>query len=104
MPKVPKISKTKTVEFPLKQIVQVRWRDASTMSAWHGLDEFHEHEPANCQSVGYLLKIDKGKLILMQTISEDGQGNCGIAIPKDWVINIKALGNKVAAKRRKVKK
>lgn len=78
--------------FPLNTRLEVRWADASTQSGWNTIEEYLDHGPAECVSMGYLLSHDKTSILLTQTQSVDGQANQALAIPSPWVLKIEPIG------------
>lgn len=54
------------------KLVLVKWVDAVTMGhGWRSQDEIAKTQPTLCQSVGWVLKQTKQKLILVSTIEGD---------------------------------
>ena len=68
----------------------VLWNDAS-FSAGNWLENGTELELSITESVGFLIKKDKHKIILAQNRNKDSVGQL-IAIPKKWIKNIVKLG------------
>lgn len=87
--------------FALNQIVEVRWQDASTRSAWGSVEEYSTHGVAECISVGYLLKHGSDKLLIVQTQADDEACNSAIAIPATWVRSIRLLTPKPSTKQKR---
>lgn len=90
-------------KFALVHLVEVHWQDASTRSCWGAFEEYLEHAPVNCVSVGYLLKRDKEHILLAQTQSDDHQCNSAIAIPSKWLKSIRVIAT-TKPKRKQAKK
>lgn len=98
------MSKSSDTTFALKQIVEVRWQDASTRSMWGSAEEYASHGVAECISVGYLLRNGKDKIVVVQTQADDAACNSAIAIPASWIRSIRLLTPKPPTKRKQSKK
>lgn len=72
--------------------VEVLWNDASTKGGWDTVSEYARHSPAQCSSMGYILKRTKKELILVMTKTLDNK-DCmqGIAIPAKWIRKVRTL-------------
>ena len=79
------------VKLPLTKIVEVRWRDACTMSGWREAVKYMEHTPMDITTAGYLLKDTKSAITIVQSQSADGDFNDCITVPKDWVIKMRVI-------------
>ena len=78
-------------DYPLVIITCSDWTsDASCVS----ISKAEKMEPAQCTSVGYLLRKTKNKIIIFSSWSEDEDGIevAGVeSIPKPWVKEIKHI-------------
>ena len=91
-------------KFALTHLVEVHWQDASTRSCWGAFEEYLEHGPVNCISVGYLLQRNKKHILLAQTQSDDHQCNSAIAIPAKWLRSIRVINKPKQRKSKKASK
>jgi hypothetical protein len=92
--KIQKRAKNENMQIP---IVEVTWNDAGSSHGWtsdHGYEAFCEDE-ITVKTLGFLMQMDKNKVVVSQNISEDssngGLGNI-MRIPTKMVVNIRNLG------------
>lgn len=71
-------------------IVLVEWIDSASNDYWESLD-INELSPIKCTSVGYLIEENVGYILLAQSINEEKQACCRIAIPRDCIQTIKTI-------------
>ena len=88
-------------KFPLGSIVEIFWRDASSRSGWATLEEYSQHGPAVCTTVGYLMRNSQHDVLVAQTQSDDQQALSGMSIPKEWCVSLKLIGRANAKQKAK---
>ena len=78
-----------------KPLGLVTWYDAKDgQTGWHSLEDIQKERLAMCHSVGWLMRKDEKKTIIMADYSEfdgDNEGGRHIAIPTGWVRTITYL-------------
>ena len=72
-------------------IVEVEWRDSVSRGRWSTREDYSKETPANCTSVGYLLKSDREKVIIVQSTEEKSYVLDSITIPRSCVQAIRKL-------------
>ena len=80
------------MDFPLRTLVEVTWRDACTKNGWKDIDDYREHRPVMCRTAGYLLVRNREVTVIAFTQSEGGTNadlNQSIAIPTSWILKLK---------------
>lgn len=71
--------------------VHVTWRDASTWTGWQPVKDADSHMPADCQTIGFLIRYSKKMVSLCHSINEYGKmGDC-LTIPREWVQRVKRV-------------
>lgn len=93
-----------TLKYPLDTMVRVMWKDASTRGLWDPIEYYFEHGPANCISIGYVVRHTKDDILLAHTMSTDEQLNGAISIPSVWIQEVDVLVPKRSTKRHVNKK
>lgn len=67
-------------------IYLVVWRDAYAKTGWHEKDIIEALAPARIHTVGFLVKKDKEKIVLVGSWDfNECNGGFPIAIPKGWI-------------------
>lgn len=93
--KVKKLPKRNRKNFPHK-LVMVWWEDIVSDSSWNDIVDIQKSETAVCCSVGWLVREDTNKIILMADFSfesneEVKQGGSSTVIPTKNILKIKKL-------------
>ena len=69
------------MKYPLVTVV---WDDACSRTGWQPADSV-DPTPKRCSSSGYLVKRTKDAVVLMGTVTADGDACNGIVIPRTMV-------------------
>ncbi len=77
-----------TERFP---IVEVTWADSCSLYGWKSLKDYKEDTLVKCKSVGYLIDKSKGRISILQSLTESGGASDSIMIPKNCVQKITVL-------------
>jgi hypothetical protein len=74
------------------QPVLVEWRDCMAVAGWHSQTEARNAQLTTVRSVGFLLKADRHRLVLAQSLGDE-TGDVGevVTIPRGAVSTIKGL-------------
>lgn len=67
--------------YPLVKIV---WRDATSTSGWHSIEEAVRLQPARVESVGWLIASTSERIVLAHGLEED-EAIGVMVIPRGWV-------------------
>ena len=70
--------------------VEINWVDSNVTHGWQ-MDGELPCSLATCESLGYIKDEDNDKLVLVQTISNEGACMGVLAIPKGCIKSIKEL-------------
>jgi len=70
------------------KIVLVKWEDSASASGWTDEDDL---APAECETVGYLLKKNKDRVVVVQSTSDIAHYDNRFAIPRGCIKSIKEL-------------
>jgi hypothetical protein len=75
-----------------RKIVAVMWRDAQTgPDGWIPIGEVRTYGLSTCVTAGFLVRQDRKRLIIAQSLSENGRLNGTIMIPARSVVKVKVL-------------
>ena len=76
----------------LETIVEIFWRDASTIGGWQDKESYEKHDIVECRTVGFFLKKTKNSITVVTTFVP-GFHDCNqsISIPLSWCSKIKVL-------------
>jgi len=70
----------------------VRWIDACDAAPeWTPADQVAKSGAVNCESVGFLVDQDDDRLVLVTSLSDDGDAASGIVIPTGCVLEVTYL-------------
>lgn len=73
-------------------IVEVEWEDSAAEGGWSKRDRYLAQEPAQCRTVGYLLKADRKKVILLQSCHpKEDRFTDSLTIPRSCVTSMRKL-------------
>lgn len=76
----------------MKHVVEVHWVDACTTSRWRSRKDYLAlATPANCRTVGYILKQTKKSITVVQTQGDNEDMNGSMTIPMGWVEKVRRL-------------
>ena len=75
----------------MPKIVEVLWEDAVAESGYYNNENPEQHTTSLCKQVGYLIKKDKGKIIVFSQHFDDGAKRHIHTIPRGMVRSIKEL-------------
>lgn len=77
----------------LGPLVLVKWKDAKSEPAgWKDVDEIANGRPAIVESVGWVVKKTKTKLVIISSyIKEHHQCDGDLLIPLSWIISVTEL-------------
>lgn len=83
----------KKTTYEIGDLLEVHWTDIVTFMGWEPLEDFWDHLPHECVSVGYLTKHTDKYLSLCATKGRNGttEYNQGISIPLGTINDIKKL-------------
>lgn len=75
------------------KLVEVEWIDSCSYHRWTDPDHLGEIAvPSDCRSIGYLLVNDKDRIVVVQSLDDDGgSASEAMAIPKVCVKKIRTL-------------
>lgn len=74
------------------KLVEVEWIDPASWSRWNSREYYENAEYSECRSVGYLMTKNRDKVVLVQSLDDDGHGAAdGIVLPRKVVTNIREL-------------
>ena len=74
------------------KLVKVTWLDAvSNATGWKEIEKVCNTMPNTIVSVGYLLKVDDKAVWIAASITEDGDCDGDVVIPRDWVTKVEEL-------------
>lgn len=65
-----------------RKIVKVEWSDIAAYHGWKDKGETNKYEPLDCVSCGILVKVKRGNIGLVQSLSETEQTGEAIVIPR----------------------
>lgn len=72
--------------------VEIEWRDSFQRYGWADIDEYHkEGAPSTCHSVGYLVRKDKNSVVLVMSLSDNGNACASMTIPREAVVRMRYL-------------
>lgn len=77
-------------------LVIIHWLDAcgGERRGWRPLKEIQDVHPAECRSVGFLIRETDTEVVIcpnLATAGDDIDGDAEFAIPKSWVKKIRRL-------------
>ncbi len=75
-------------------LVVIEWEDISTQVGWNNEQEVEEAKPSVCVSVGFLIEIQKKKVILCSGFADDDDVMDVTSYPKGTIKNIMYLTKK----------
>lgn len=81
-------------KFEKLSLIEVLWKDTTSECSWTSIKDIPNKKSTPVKTVGYFLCNKKGDLILLHSITYDGDGDYTI-IPHGCVSDIKELGVKV---------
>lgn len=79
------------IKWPLTKLIEVEWDDAAVKGKWCGMATYEECEPCRCRTVGYLLKADQRRVVIIQNQSRDGDVSDSMTIPRGCVRKMRKL-------------
>lgn len=72
------------------KIVRVTWGDAANGAGWRSLKDIAKERPLMIESVGFLVKRNKRRIVLAHSVGgDDGLGST--VIPAAWVKRVDIL-------------
>lgn len=72
--------------------VLVTWRDTTTQHAgWLSIEDASKLAPSVVRTVGFVVRRSKREIVLVQSVSNDGDALTSIVIPRDWVQSVVRL-------------
>jgi hypothetical protein len=77
------------------KIVRIRWLDICTSNDWESADKGAELSPADCVTVGYLLKETPDVIVVASTwtfFEDEAHTNCRTSIPRGCVVSMEDVG------------
>lgn len=74
------------------RLLKVTWLDACSLPAgWKSVKKAKKSKPAEIVSVGYLVKERKRSITLVSSLTDDGDCDGDVVIPRDWIVRTKKL-------------
>ena len=71
--------------------VEIHWCDIhATDGGWHDRKLADERKPAECLTVGYIVRESDDYIVLTDSLMQDGYG-CLVAIPRGCIVKPKRL-------------
>jgi len=72
-------------------LVEIHWRDATTLDNWGSLADHREQEMAVIKSAGYLLLMTKDVIKLVQSVQQDPAGEvcASLTIPRGCIVTMR---------------
>lgn len=69
----------------------MEWEDSAFLQGWMPKEEAKAHSVSNCVSTGILLDDGKGKVTIVQSVSDKDHVGDGLTIPKSCIKRIRIL-------------
>lgn len=79
------------IDWPLREIVEVEWEDACSEDRWGTKEDYMKRTTLLCRSSGYLLKVTKREVTVVQNLASSGSMADSMTIPRTWVTKIRKL-------------
>lgn len=74
------------------RLLKVTWLDAKSLPAgWKSVKKAKKSKPAEIISVGYLVKKRKRSITLVASLTDDGDCDGDVVIPRDWITKTEKL-------------
>ena len=70
------------------KVILIEWLDSTSSSGW---DSAFDLELSNCKTVGFLVKKDKEKVVVIQSNSDNVHSDGRFAIPRSCIKSIREL-------------
>ena len=72
-------------------LVEVYWRDSTSVDTWTSLSDHEDVEPLVIKSAGYLVSIDRDAVKIVQSVVQvpDGDVAASLIIPRGCVISVR---------------
>ncbi len=76
---------------PRLPIVEIEWEDSASKGGWANREVYRKLSPMRVRTVGFLLERSPRKVIVLQTLAEDGDGTDAVVIPAGCVKKLRRL-------------
>jgi hypothetical protein len=73
------------------KLVQIDWEDSCSDNGWVSQQQAKCHRPAQCRTVGFLLRSGKRDMTIMQSTSNTGNVSEIMAIPRGCIKKVTYL-------------
>jgi hypothetical protein len=85
------MSQKQQIRFPLRTKVEVDWVDSTSRGRWATKTSYLDCRLLRCRTAGYLLVKNREKIIVVQSLCDNGDMTDSMAIPRSCVTKIRRL-------------
>ncbi len=71
--------------------VKVEWCDATADGGWKTFDSMRKEDPVEVTSIGYMIRNDKHRVQVVQSVCSNGKVAESLTIPKGWIKSVKVV-------------